>query len=265
LWVIKQMVIFMRIFLYNILLSFLVACNSKKVDESFENKNIMMDTITEGIYNRENNLIIKNTAKEAYSSGNNNKDYIDSIELGESSNYKVLITISEIDTLWRQNIMPVKLECFVRHENRWILRQVFNYDQGTLSGGELFSKDLNGDNFNDLLVSEGSGARGANVFYRLYIFDPIKENLIYIKNSTDYPNIDYNQSMKCIDAWAIYSGSSTIFLKITGDSLKEFAKINLFDGLKTKILIDSSGQSRIIEKTKISDEDYYFRFSNFNE
>ena len=82
-----------------------------------------------------------------------------------------------------------------------------------------------------------------------------------MKNSENYPNMLYNKELNCIDAFLVYGGSSTVFLRISGDSLKEFASVEAMDGVTVKE-IDRNGKEKIIfQDTK--NKAAYIRFKTY--
>jgi len=71
----------------------------------------------------------------------------------------------------------------------------------------------------------------------------------------------YNKELNCIDAFLVYGGSSTVFLRISGDSLKEFASVEAMDGVTVKE-IDRNGKEKIIfQDTK--KKAAYIRFKTY--
>ena len=93
-------------------------------------------------------------------------------------------------------------------------------------------------------------ARGANEVRRLYIYNKEKDRLVYMKNSEHYPNIQYNSYLNCIDAWLVYGGCSTVFLRIRADRLQETATVEVFDGLVTVTKTDKYGKEKVIKEMK---------------
>jgi len=84
-----------------------------------------------------------------------------------------------------------------------------------------------------------------------------------MKNSEDYPNMLYNKKLDCIDAFLVHGGSTTVFLKIEKDSLREFASINLDDKINIQ-LVDRNGKRKYLVKDKKSTYDPHTRFTNFS-
>ncbi len=70
----------------------------------------------------------------------------------------------------------------------------------------------------------------------------------------------YNKELNCIDAFLVYGGCSTVFLKIKRDSLIEFASVELMDGLTVKTY--KNGTERIIFQDT-SNKAGYIRYKNF--
>jgi len=71
-----------------------------------------------------------------------------------------------------------------------------------------------------------------------------------MKNSEHYPNIQYNSYLNCIDAWLVYGGCSTVFLRIRADRLQETATVEVFDGLVTVTKTDKYGKEKVIKEMK---------------
>jgi hypothetical protein len=72
----------------------------------------------------------------------------------------------------------------------------------------------------------------------------------------------YNRELNCVDAFLVYGGSSTVFLNIKDDSLKEFASVRLLDGL-TVTTYDEQGKEKIILKD-LTKKGGYIRYKNFS-
>ena len=113
----------------------------------------------------------------------------------------------------------------------------------------------------DITFISGTAARGANEVRRLFIYDDQNKELISIVNSEDYPNMLYNKELDCIDAFLVYGGCSTVFLNIEGDSLKQFASVELNDGL-TVSTYDQNGKQKIIKRDK-TNKAGFVRYKNF--
>jgi len=126
------------------------------------------------------------------------------------------------------------------NENKWLLKQEFSFLKDEISGCFTELSDFNNDGYKDLTYKSAIAARGANDVRNLFIYDKIKDQLTYIKNSENYPNMLYNKELDCIDAFLVHGGCTTVFLKIELDSLKEFASVDLSDKINIQ-LVDKNG------------------------
>jgi len=111
---------------------------------------------------------------------------------------------------------------------------------------DLMISDFNNDGFNDMTFQSAVAARTDNEIKSLFIFDKAAFEFKLIKNSSHYPNLRYNKELDCIDAWLIYGGSSTLFLKIDSDTLREFAGIDLYNYYLTVYQIDEHDNIKIL-------------------
>ncbi len=109
-------------------------------------------------------------------------------------------------------------------DKNWNLKQQFEFENIGFNCNPKLN-DFNNDGLKDFTYISALAARGANEIRKLFIYDKKNDELLYIKNSENYPNMLYNKDLDCIDAWLVSGGTSTVFLKIDGDSLKEFAKV----------------------------------------
>ena len=85
-----------------------------------------------------------------------------------------------------------------------------------------------------------------------------------MKNSDHYPNLQYNELLNCVDAWLVYGGSSTVFLKIEKDSLREFAGVSLEENQREIYIIDKKGKRKTLKKEFVKDLEVYTRYQNYN-
>lgn len=127
-------------------------------------------------------------------------------------------------------------------------------------------KDFNNDGFKDLTYVSGIAARGANEIRNLLIYDKTKDELVYIKNSGDYPNLLYNKELNCIDAHIFTGSSETVFLKFENDTLKEFASVETSNTVNARnvYLIDKSGNKKLLRTDKISEDNLFERYKTFD-
>lgn len=189
--------------------------------------------------------------------------FVDSLNIGEKGKCKVELIKHRV---YDDNFVIVKFYIKGRYTTKdpetWMNTNTYCYETNAMMGFEPKISDFNNDNFNDITFISGTAARGANEVRRLFIYDNQEQKLISIVNSQDYPNMLYNKELDCIDAFLVYGGCSTVFLNIKGDSLKEFASIDLSEGL-TVSTYDKNGKEKIIKRDK-KYEPGYTRFKNFN-
>lgn len=181
---------------------------------------------------------------------------IDSLTVGRKTKNKL-----EIQEIRNEQGCFVNFHFYSKQNNNWLLKNDLKIQKDPISSFAPKISDFNNDGFNDLTFVSSTAARGANEIRRLYIYDKNKDKFVFIKNSESYPNLLYNSELNCIDAFLVYAGCTTVFLNISGDSLREFASVQLFDGITVR-LTNSEGKDEIIyqDSTKIEG---YFRYKNF--
>lgn len=184
--------------------------------------------------------------------------FVDSLNIGEKGKTKIeLIKHRVFDDIY------VIVKFYTRGSKYWFHQNTYLYECTLLKGFEPNISDFNNDKFNDITFVSGSAARGANEVRRLFIYDDYEKKLISIENSQDYPNMLYNKELDCIDAFLVHGGSSTVFARIEGDSLKEFASVHN-DNYRTIYEIDKFGKERLLQKDTITNpENIYMRYVNY--
>ncbi len=169
----------------------------------------------------------------------------------------VIVSFYQRDSIWdhkkQKNVGEI-----------WKSMQRFYFDKDGLTGINAEISDFNNDGFKDFTFQSGIAARGGNVIRTLFIYNPESKNFTLIKNSDSFPNLSYNSTLNCINSLILTGSTTTSFLKIKGDSLDEFARVDVSD----KILVeekDSSGKFRIIEEKIFTgnDEDFYRTYKNY--
>jgi len=185
--------------------------------------------------------------------------FIDSVSIGKDGYFKIEIEAMRLgdydDSLF--------IRLLKQKKNEWCLIQKLSIYSDAMAYFSPNFEDFNNDGWNDLTLWTGDAARGANEVRTLFIFDPKKERFIHVLNSENYPNIGYNALLDCIDAWLVYGGSSTVFLRLEGDSLREFAEVAHDDLSRTVTLIDEKGNRTELESTQPK-EDCYTRYCNYD-
>lgn len=182
--------------------------------------------------------------------------FIDSTNIGRKNLNKVeVFKYRTIDS----NYVDIKF--YTKHADNWKLIQTLHFLKDGVIGCDTKLSDFNNDGLNDMTIVSAVAARGANEIRRLFIYDKTKDKLIEMKNSENYPNMLYNKDLNCIDAFLVYGGSSTVFLRISGDSLKEFASVEALDGLTVRE-IEKNGKEKIIFQD-MTNKASYIRFKTY--
>jgi hypothetical protein len=166
--------------------------------------------------------------------------FSDSLNIGQKN-----LNIIEISKFRTTDSNYVIINFYSKKETVWILKNTFEFlKDGILSCDPNFN-DFNNDGLNDFTYVSGISARGANSIRKLFLYQKESDQLIYIKNSDEFPNLHYNKDLNCIDAFRVYAGCMTEFLTIKGDSLKPFASVELYNGL-TVIEYDQNGNGKVL-------------------
>jgi hypothetical protein len=180
-----------------------------------------------------------------------NKVQIDILERGAASNvYKP------------NNLAIIKFYSRETTSNDWNLKQTLEINSEALMEADPQIEDFNNDGLKDITFISNTAARGANEVRTLLIYDKRTDALIHVKNSEDFPNLAYNRTLKCIDSWMFHGATTTVFLKLDGDMLKEFASVNTGTELVVDV-IGKNGDRKEIRRQKMSVDDVYTRYETF--
>ena len=182
--------------------------------------------------------------------------FTDSLNIGRKFYNKI-----EVSKYRAADSNYVIIKFYSKQNGKWSLQNIFQFEKDDVTGCDTKLADFNNDRLNDMTYISTLAARGANEVRRLFIYDKQKDKLVYLKNSEHYPNMLYNKELNCIDAFLVYGGCSTVFLHISGDSLKEFATVELSDGL-TISTYDKNGKQKIILRDT-TNKAVYIRYKNF--
>jgi hypothetical protein len=149
-----------------------------------------------------------------------NEYFIDSLNIGTPNHNKVeLARYIGLDSVY------VVIRFYAKSNNKqWLLKQQFTYGKDLIADCDTQIEDFNNDGFRDMTYVSDVGARSANEIRRLFIYDKNADELVYLKNSEDYPNMHYNKELNCIEAHLYYGCQAIVFLQIEGDSLKKIAE-----------------------------------------
>lgn len=148
-------------------------------------------------------------------------------------------------------------------DKQWILKQSLEFDKEYGPGFDPKIEDFNNDGFKDVTYVSGEAARGANEIRTLFIYDKKRNELVRIKNSADYPNLGYIKKLDCISSFMVHGASTTVFLRLDGEMLREFASVGT--GLERVVFVtDNDGNERELSRRKMKEQDVYTRYRNFN-
>lgn len=182
--------------------------------------------------------------------------FIDSLLIGRKRLNKV-----EVFKYRTADSNYVDIKFYKKETNNWKLNQTIHFLKDEITGCDTKLSDFNNDKLYDMTIVSSVAARGANEVRRLFIYNKSLDKLIEMKNSESYPNMLYNKTLNCIDAFLVYGGSSTVFLKIDGDSLKEFASVQAEDGVTVREF-DKKGNEKIIFQDT-TNKASYIRFKTY--
>lgn len=185
--------------------------------------------------------------------------FVDSLNIGEKGKNKVELIKHRV---FEDTYVIVKFYRKATVPNRWYNANTYIVQCNAMQGLLPNITDFNNDNFNDITFISAQAARGANEVRRLFVYDDYERALISIVNSEDYPNMLYNKELNCIDAFLFHGGTSTVFARIKGDSLKEFASVHN-DSHRTVYEVDKFGKDKLLRRDKINPEDVYIRYINY--
>ena len=185
--------------------------------------------------------------------------FVDSLNIGEKGKNKVELIKHRV---FDDTYVIVKFYRKATVPNRWYNAKTYIVQCNAMQGLLPNITDFNNDNFNDITFISAQAARGANEVRRLFVYDDYERALISIVNSEDYPNMRYNKELNCIDAFLFHGGTSTVFARIKGDSLKEFASVHN-DSHRTVYEVDKFGKDKLLRRDKINPEDVYIRYINY--
>jgi len=187
------------------------------------------------------------------------ESFSDDRQIGRSGKNKI-----EIRCFSRGSERLAELKFYSRSEyGSWFEVQSFKFEKDGVTDCNPTVEDFNNDGLKDLTYESQVAARGANEVRKLFIYDKDEDELVYIKNSENYPNLAYNKKLNCVDAWAFHGSTTTIFLRIERDMLKKFASVHT--GLERMVTVTrKDGTEVIIRREPMNEEDIYTRYSTFN-
>lgn len=124
-------------------------------------------------------------------------------------------------------------------------------------------EDVNYDGYLDYSYVPFLAARGANELRELFVFDSDSNNFIHIKNSSDFPNLSYNNKLDCYNSWAFHGGTTQYFLSLEVDTLIELATIYI-NGFERELTIYGENGEVSFSKTDSIQEEGFPFYNNYD-
>lgn len=186
------------------------------------------------------------------------ESFSDSLELGQKGLTKV-----DMEQYQSRDTGFVILRFYRKQQGKWKLSNEFSFEKDDISSCDPKISDFNHDGLKDFTYVSTTAARSANEVRRLFIYDPAKDRFVYIINSEEYPNMQYNARLDCIDAFMVHGGTGTHFLKLKGNQLKPFARVSS-DNYRYIYRIGPDGRETLLRKDSIGDVGVYVRYKNFD-
>jgi hypothetical protein len=186
--------------------------------------------------------------------------FADSTHIGRKGHNK--ITLEKYSTADSSYVI---IKFYARSAGRkWVLKQKIPFSKRYVFNLDPKMSDFNHDGLEDFTYISMLAGRGANEVRRLFIYDKNKDRLVYMRNSEAYPNMVYNKQLNCIDAWLVYGGCSTVFLRIRENRLVEFASIDVTrdEGLNV-YTTNAKGRRKLIRHDAKIDGFEFVRFKNY--
>ena len=157
----------------------------------------------------------------------------------------------------------IYLKFFRKNHEKWNLSDEKSVITTSIMKMNPIFKDFNNDGFNDIIIETATSGRGGNEIQTLYLFQPKTFQLKWIKNSEDFPNLEYNSELNCVNSWVLTGGVTTFFLKIKKDSLIEFAEVDQRDGRIIVSSINKNGQKKEIQNIEDKGFSDFAKFRNY--
>jgi hypothetical protein len=187
--------------------------------------------------------------------------YADSTTVGKEGQNKVEIKEYGTDSAF------VVINFFAKgKDSSWLNLSSFTFIQPT--NVDMKIEDYNGDGFMDMSYKSATAARGANELRSIFIYEPATNKFIYLRNSSAFPNVNYNQELGCLEAMYFYGTTCNSFFKIQGDSLREFidAPIEQEEGerfYREVYFTDNGGNRKMLERKRIAADMIFEAYNNY--
>jgi hypothetical protein len=185
--------------------------------------------------------------------------FVDSINIANPKRSKVWLASVLID----DTIPKTYVRLYSKENNNWKLNYSFEDEHwsGDVMDPEI--ADFNNDGYNDFKYLKGTGARGGNEINNLFIYGKKDDNLIYVLNSNDYPNLYYNKETNSVNSFILTGGNETVFMRLDSNKLKPLASIFQYGEKVTVTEYNNDGKSKVIKVDSTNHYDEYVRFTNY--
>ena len=182
--------------------------------------------------------------------------FVDSTNIAFPNGNKVWLAYMVLD----DSIPKAILHFYSKENNLWKL--IYSFEDEHWSGEILMPEivDFNNDGYKDFKYLKGTGARGGNGINNLFIYDKSGDNLFYVVNSEEYPNLYYNHETNTINSYILTGCNETEFMRLDGSRLTCLASVDQCGKNVIVYVYDKKGVPKIISED-ISGK--YEEFANF--
>ena len=185
--------------------------------------------------------------------------FVDSINIAVPKRSKIWLASILID----DSIPKTFVRFYSKGNNTWKMNYSFEDEHWS---GDVMNPDIadfNNDGYRDFKHLKGTGARGGNGIYNLFIYDKKGDSLAYVLNSNEYPNLYYNKEINSINSYILTGGNETVFMRLDCNKLKPFASIFQSDKEVTVTEYDNGGKSKVIKVDTSNKYEEFSRFTNY--
>lgn len=148
----------------------------------------------------------------------------------------------------------------------WVEVNSFKFEKDGVTNCNPIVEDFNNDGLKDFTYESNVAARGSNQVRKLFIYDKDLDDLVYVVNSEEYPNLSYNKRLDCVDSFIITGTAETVFLRINGNMLNQFASVST--GSERVVTVTRNDGTEVILRREEMDpdnfEEVYRRFSSYD-
>ncbi|MBK7241985.1 MAG: hypothetical protein IPI00_17950 [Flavobacteriales bacterium] len=192
------------------------------------------------------------TSEDGRDSILNNYQFVDSMNIWPDQKFLLAIRTEPYDH---------KLFIHVYHRSDTELRSVQSFDSLDIQFSEAVPvfEDLNSDLSMDFKVPYGTGGRGSDQFYYLFVQDPTTHLLTRIKNSYAKPNLCYDTVRQTITSTAYWAGTSFVDYVLKNDSLIPTEGVDVYFQppnwtVREYYSFDPKGEQRITRRDSVHDD-----------